>query len=160
MNKIVNSKIQGIGLLELMMVLGLIGILLMSAVRYFALVNRANRVNQAIEMVNVIYAAGERYKTVKDVYDQPTGGLLAAFVARGFLPDSYKAAVVMNPWGGVVVVGPDTSDTSKLIIALSGITTASECRNFVNKIKGTSCTTDKASSDECTDNDTVVVHCG
>jgi len=150
----VNRNIKGIGLLELVLALAIIGVMLVSATRYFSVVNRSHRLEQAIEMVSAIKAAGERWKVAKDNYS--TLSKMSDFVDRGFLPSIYGASgtsAIKNPWGGEVTVAKGT-DSTLLDITFTKVPTE-ECSVFVDRIPAMGC---DASSSKCSDN-TAVATC-
>ena len=148
------SSTKGIGLLEIMLVLAVISLMLVSVIRYFSIVNRTNRVGQAITMVNAIRAAGERWKATHGDYKTLTVGTeLQDLVNRGLLPDIYGLSNVKNPWGGNVSANKGT-DSTQLDIKFLGIPSP-DCTNFVKMIKKTGCT--PTPTDACTSATTDVV---
>jgi len=146
---------QGVGLLELMLAIAIISLLMISAIRYFSIVNRSNRVNQALTEVNAIRAAGERWKaTHDDNYKTLTAGTeLKDLVNRGLLPDIYGLDSVKNPWGGTITATMNPADNSQLNIKFSNVTNP-DCTNFVKIIKKNGCTPTPA--DTCNSSSTSI----
>ena len=129
---------EGIGLLELMLVLAIISMLTVAAVRYFSIVSASIRIEQAMEMVSAIRAAGERWKVGNDNYNSFTG--LKDFVDRGFLPSIYSS--IKNPWGGTITANKKDGDGSKIEIKFESVhesTTNPECTNFSKRIESLGC---------------------
>lgn len=150
MNKKNFSK--GIGLLELMLALAIISMLTVAAVRYFSVVSASSRVEQAMEMVSAIRAAGERWKVGNDDY---TSASIGEFVARGFLPGVYSK--ITTPWGGVISAAKNT-DPTKLDIKFTNVPTKADCFNLVNRIQSLGCTPDPSAT-SCTDAKDVTATC-
>lgn len=150
MNK--NDITKGIGLLELMLVLAIISVMTVAAVRYFSIVSASSRIEQAMEMVSAIRAAGERWKVGNDDY---TSASISEFVARGFLPSVYSN--ITTPWGGTISATKNT-DPAKLDIKFIGVPTKADCSNLVNRIQSLGCTPTPAAA-SCADAQDVTATC-
>lgn len=109
-NKILHLKQnnKGIGLLELLLSLVIISVLLVVATRFFKPTNLSQRSNEAIDMIQAIATAEQRWLMTNN---EAPGDVLKTFVERGFLPDSFLNA--KNPWGGDMKVTWNEADKEK-----------------------------------------------
>jgi Tfp pilus assembly protein PilV len=129
-------------LIEVMLSLSIMAIIILAATRYFAVTESVKKVNDAVQIVQNIFAAGERWTTTHRSYSNNDGSdmTLQDLIDRG-LPERIK----YNPWGGeVAVTGSDTN----LTIALEDITKGS-CLNLANKLRGSSCDQDTLPDTYC-----------
>jgi len=118
---------QGIGLLELMLALAVIAMMMVAASRYYQSTQVARRVQIAVESVQALYAANERY--VQD-YGISTV-TLADLTSKGYLPADFGDTA--NPWGGDITLALASSSTVYLKATFSKVP-ESDCKNVYNKL--------------------------
>lgn len=99
---------KGIGLLELLLSLVIISVLLTVAFRFFKPTNLSQRSNEAIDMIQAVATAEQRWMMTNN---ENPGDVLQTFVERGFLPESFLNA--KNPWGGDLKVTWNEPDKEK-----------------------------------------------
>ncbi|KPJ67974.1 MAG: hypothetical protein AMJ43_00725 [Coxiella sp. DG_40] len=110
LNKIMSLKHndEGIGLLELLLSLVIISVLLTMAFRFFKPTNLSQRSNEAIDMIQAVATAEQRWLMTNN---EDPGDVLQTFVERGFLPNSFLNA--KNPWGGDLKITWNEPDKQK-----------------------------------------------
>lgn len=101
-------KSQGIGLLELMLTLAILGVMLIVSVRYFSNASTAQEASSLVNSFMTIKAAVENYLADNPLTTSiPT---IADLVQGGYLPSSYgiktknKFTAAPNYWGGTITV--------------------------------------------------------
>lgn len=132
------KKSNGVGLLEVMLVLVIIGLLIMISVRYFSSTNATNKRASAIAQMNSIFSVSKSYI---DAEENPRTDLLSSSASDGgALVDSdyLTAADTINPWQGKINVCWGTSgcvgnDSTTLKITMEGIP-ASDCTIIVGNL--------------------------
>jgi type II secretory pathway pseudopilin PulG len=101
-----NLKIKrlGIGLLELMLALAIIGTLLIIAVRFYASSSQAQKIADANDQINMIQQACNRWILSNTDFT----GIANSFdelVNRNYLPVKYKTSNnPKNPWGSIIAI--------------------------------------------------------
>jgi len=91
------NKQNGIGLLELMLALAIIAMMMVAASKYYKSTQLANRVQSAVESMQILYAASERYVLDGGIYSS-AGDLVAdPLKSRGYLPQDF-----VGPWGSSI----------------------------------------------------------
>lgn len=146
----IKQKNKGIGLLELMLSLAVIGILIVMVTIYYKPASQAGNINQAINMLQAIQSAGQRWLLTNDIYDKDP---LSDFVDRNFLPNSFSSNMT-NPWGGKLTIERYKNDPSALSVEMDNLPTEAcqalvtqaaslTCKSGNSKKPSISCDTDK-----------------
>jgi len=99
------KKQNGIGLLELMLALAIIAMLMVAASKYYKNTQMARKVQIAVESVQALYTAGERW--VQDGGAYGDAFTIANLVTDGYLPGDFASSA--NPWGTIAVAAVDTT---------------------------------------------------
>lgn len=139
----VKRKTMGIGLLELMLALAIIAMMMVAASKYYQSTQVARRVQTAVENVQALYSANERW--VQDGH--AAAGALGDFMTNGYLPEDF--ATTANPWGGTITV--NALDTVYLKATFSKVP-LNDCNNVTSKldnkffVKAVDCTTTSGSA--------------
>lgn len=120
-----SQKQNGIGLLELMLALAVIAMMMVAASKYYKSTQTARRVQAAIENIQALYSANERW--VQDGHSN--AGNLGDFTYNGYLPEDF--ANTANPWGGVINV--EELDTIYLKAIFEKVP-LSDCNNIAAKL--------------------------
>jgi type II secretory pathway pseudopilin PulG len=123
-----NSRqlLSGISLLELMLSLTIITIFLISATRYYQTTQTTRKINNAVQSLQAIYAAKEKYAT-----DNSTTPTIANLIANSLLPSNFT--VFANPWGGAAGDFSDSIVGTKLQVVFKNVPT-NACNNIKSKI--------------------------
>lgn len=131
---IVTRQNRGIGLLELMLSLAIIGTLIIMATQYFGVVTERQRVMRTIDKVQAIRAASER-AVVVGFKPASSDNILPSLIARNYLP----ANIQNNPWGGDVIMVaavPNAANIHNIIVQVNNMTKDS-CRSLVDSLPNT-----------------------
>ncbi len=136
MKMVMTLKQRGIGLLELMLSLAIIAVLLLMATRYYEATRASTNINDAVDMINAVYAAAGSYQ-VDNESKYPAN--LYTLVTDGYLPAVFgstaSANATANPWGGAIaIVGGGTSDFG---VTMSGLPSTNVCKALANRISET-----------------------
>jgi len=129
---------KGIGLLELMISLVIITSLILMALRYFPVVGNMYRVSKAVDMVQLIRSAGQRYLLTHADYTEVKNNTV--FEDRNLIPKGFNK----NPWGGDLTIA---SSGINLTISMSKISQGG-CNSLLNQITGISCEVTKPGCDK------------
>jgi hypothetical protein len=127
----------GFNLIEASLVLGIVGLVIGGIFAAWGTVASAQRVRKATDMTTVIvqqirttYAA----RTTFDSSDTASGTTFTqALVAANLIPVEFLVGgAVKNPWGGNVLVTPDTTG---MTVSYSAVNTA-DCKKLANMVLG------------------------
>jgi type II secretory pathway pseudopilin PulG len=127
----------GFNLIEASLVLGILGLIIGGIFAAWATVASQQRVRKAADMTTIIvgqirtaYAA----RTTFDTTDTASGATFTqALVAANLIPVEYLVnGAVKNPWGGNVLITPDTSGMN---VSYSSVNNA-DCKKLANMILG------------------------
>lgn len=132
----IKQKNKGIGLLELMLSLAVIGILIVMVTIYFKPTSQAANINQAINILQAIQSAGQRWLLTHDDYSTKDNNIIKELVDRNFLPKSFLD--MNNPWGGKLTV--DHAD-STLSVKMDNLPTEA-CQALVTQAASLTCKSD------------------
>jgi len=106
------SRQRGFTLIEIGVVLGIIGFILVSALVAANSVDNARKVTQAVHDVANIRAGVVRWKAGRSNY---SGLTLKALQDRGYLPGNISTGVGENPWGGNYTLATSAGNSSYII---------------------------------------------
>lgn len=106
------KKETGIGLLELMLTLLIIGLILFTVTRYFALVNENLRIAQAEQQINTIVGASYRWLQGETDFSTIT---LKQLAEAGLIPQNYLDQHA-SPWKSNIELLPTNSNSSIIIV--------------------------------------------
>jgi len=140
--KISQRKVIGIGLLEIMLVLSIMSLIITLATRYFIVTAASQKTNEAVEMVNNIATAGERWLVAHNDYSELTS--LEDIQNRNFFPETISDTSG-NPWGGSITV---SGSKNSMVIELGGIPSAN-CLSLANKLLPATCDPTYKATDFC-----------
>ncbi|NNM58198.1 MAG: type II secretion system protein [Legionellales bacterium] len=104
------SRVRGIGLLELMLTLAILGVMLVVAVRYYGSASNAQEASALVNDFTTIKAAVENYLADNPATTSTSFPDLAKLVQQGYLPSSFSVTnkqgiqPAPNQWGGLVTV--------------------------------------------------------
>ncbi len=140
----IKQKNKGIGLLELMLSLAVIGILIVMVTIYFKPTSQAANINQAINMLQAIQSAGQRWLLTNDTYSTDP---LSDFVDRNFLPNSFSSNMT-NPWGGKLTVDRYKKDPSALSVEMDNLPIEA-CQALVTQAASLTCKSDDSTYISC-----------
>lgn len=125
-------KITGIGLLELMLALAIIAMMMVAASKYYQSTQVARRAQVAVESVQAIYAAGERYLMDVGSFNFATDAAIDGFIAAGYLSNDFKSNA--NPWGGAIKANGALCNNRCLAITFEQVP-HNDCENVALKLQ-------------------------
>lgn len=130
------SRMLGVTLLEIMLVLAIAAMIIVMSIRYYQSASMGQKVNTAINTITGIVAAGENYLNANGSYTGMTTSSLSAFLPGG--------ASTYSPWGGQISI---TGSTSTYSFNMDNVPTQA-CTQMKGLLKankkvdlGTACTT-------------------
>lgn len=114
------KKINGISLLELLLSLALIAILLVAATRFYESTRASEQTTEAVNILQHLTAASDKWFVLYKSYQKTDNGdiSLQKLIELGWLPKNFVLADV-NPWGGSINVAPQ--DSTDVTLTLSAI---------------------------------------
>lgn len=138
---------KGIGLLELMLSLAIIAILLIMATRYFNSARSSQKVNETVNLVQVITSAATN---IVGAGGQPSTISASSLVT--YVPPIYQNGTTINsPFGGGVTVTAATNTSSKtgyaLSITMTGVPSDS-CTALINAMTNVAVSTPTCSGNQ------------
>ena len=120
-----NNKSRGIGLLELILSLAIIGSILLMATRYYLQAQEGAKVAQATKMISTLVNASFKWLEANDDFnDLKNKNIL---VDANILPESWRDK--KNPWAGLLEVVGYGADSQRLKITLGGLSETA-CENI------------------------------
>ena len=122
------NKQRGNSLLEILLVIAVSSVLIVLAVRYFAVVELNMRVARAISQIDIITRASYQWLEYarKPDFSEITN---ASLTTTGLV----TADDITNPWGGMIAVGAG-SDSNHVRITLSGLSRYA-CENLSHHLE-------------------------
>ncbi len=108
------KNLRGIGLLELLLVLSVLGVIVLMSVQYFSSANAQQNTTTLVNSYNTIRTATQNY-----ISDHPAAAFpsMTTLVQQGYLPSSYAIqgdkglTPAPNQWGGSVAIAGSSSGT-------------------------------------------------
>lgn len=138
---------SGIGLLELMLALAIIGIMIMAAVRYYESTSNSQSISRTVDMINGIMSASQSYLSTHQGNSLPSIGTL---ISGGYLPQGFQSSGgsnATNPWGGNICLTAGVSDCSEpggdfssdnyYYVSIDGIISEALCNQLKSQLKET-----------------------
>ena len=121
---------RGFTFIEVLAVLSIIAIATLGTLvlRDWAVSN--SRISEAKSMITTLQSGAQMWRPNTGVY---TGISITELSAIGAVPASWGDGVEKNPWGGDVMIGPDTMDLTKYIVSFNGVNTDSEGERLVKE---------------------------
>jgi len=115
-------------LLELMLSLAIIAMLMVAASKYYKNTQTARRVQVAVETIQALYVANERF--IQDGMTHTSGkDPIGDLTDNGYLPQKFTDDA--NPWGGTLIATGTTTLT-----ATFGTVPNNDCNNVSSKLSG------------------------
>lgn len=147
--KILKLKNRGIGLLELMLSLSIIGTLLLMATRYYSSSSEAKKISDISDQLGIIQNAGNRWLLTHADYSTGTNLITVTtnfkdFVDRNYLPPTYydtvtRTSTLKHPWGGDITVlftSPAMSVTLKSVPSTVALKLQSQYKSILCQTSG------------------------
>jgi prepilin-type N-terminal cleavage/methylation domain-containing protein len=122
------KKIKGFTLVEILLVIAIAALIYMIVTRYFESARNAEKVNEAIGIVQSVRAASAEWVAGKPDY---TGISMADLSNYGLIPRALGIGVGTGPWGGNIMVEPD-SNSHQVRITLTNV---QFCTNLLGKFQ-------------------------
>ena len=127
----------GFNLIEAALVLGIVGLVIGGIFAAWGTVASAQRVRKAADMATVIVGqirSAYASRTTFDTSDTASGATFTqALVAANLIPVEFLVNnAVKNPWGGNVLITPDTTGMNVSYSALSG----GDCKKLASMLLG------------------------
>jgi prepilin-type N-terminal cleavage/methylation domain-containing protein len=120
------NQLNGLSLLELILVLTIVGVLLLTATRFYTASSEARKLADAYDQLGIIQNAGNRWLLTHPdfVTDLTSLDSFKDFVDRNYLPSSYdnSTKAVKNSWGGNLTV---KFSSSGMLITLEDVSKTS-----------------------------------
>jgi type II secretory pathway pseudopilin PulG len=159
--------LQGIGLLEMMLVLAIIAVLLLVSVRYYGNANAEQEANALVNSYNTIKSAVQTYLANNPGSSVPT---MTVLVSGGYLPDTYLTTtgsgndtkkVSLNIWGGNITITSAVDGTFSITQAAipQAVCTMSygQLKNSINTNLNESITVNPAMKDnQCQESSSII----
>lgn len=118
------SRMLGVTLLEIMLVLAIAAMIIMMSIRYYQSASSSQQVNAALSQIQGIVAAA-------DSLAQATGSYSAAHISNSTLQPLLPANSLTAPWGGAITV--TAVNAGSYTIAILAVPPGT-CQLFVSKI--------------------------
>tara|TARA_B100000700_G_scaffold328324_1_gene445789 strand:- start:237 stop:680 length:444 start_codon:yes stop_codon:yes gene_type:complete len=137
-------KVKGFTFIEVLAVLSIIAIASLGTLvlRDWAVGNA--RVSEAKNLITTLQAGAQMWKPASGEF---TGISMIELSNIGAVPSDWADGVGKNPWGGDIMIGPDTVDASKYIIRLTNVGSAEEGQRLVRDYTDISALTSYADGD-------------
>ncbi|WP_404402220.1 prepilin-type N-terminal cleavage/methylation domain-containing protein [Idiomarina seosinensis] len=126
---------RGFTFIEVLAVLSIIAIATLGTLvlRDWAVSNA--RVSEAKTMITTLQSGAQMWRPNTGIY---TGISITELSSVGAVPATWADGVGKNPWGGDVMIGPDTTDPTKYIIRLTNVNAATEGQKLVRDYSNSS----------------------
>jgi Tfp pilus assembly protein PilE len=102
------SRMLGVTLLEIMLVLAIAAMVIVMSIRYYQSASISQKINSAINTITGIVAAGENYLNAKGTYSGISMSGLSVFLPGG--------GATSSPWGGLVSLSGAGAATYTIIM--------------------------------------------
>lgn len=129
---------QGFNLIEAAIVLGIVGLILGGVFAAWGVVAGQQRIRKAYDMTTIIVQQVRSTYATRSSLDSVTGAVFTnALINAEIIPNEWivNAGNLYNPWGGTVLITPETLSASAMNISFSQINKA-DCLKLANLILG------------------------
>jgi prepilin-type N-terminal cleavage/methylation domain-containing protein len=136
MNRIRHNNQNGFNLIEAAIVLSIVGIVIAGVFAAWGTVTSQQRVRKATDMTTMVVQQVRTTYATRTSLESATGAAFtSALINAELIPSSWLSGTnVMNPWGGVLLVTPETlSSNSAMNISFSALTTE-DCIKLANQV--------------------------
>lgn len=124
------TRQAGFTFIEVLAVLSIIAIATLGTLvlRDWAVSN--SRISEAKSMITTLQSGAQMWRPNTGVY---TGISITELSAIGAVPETWGDGVEKNPWGGDVMIGPDTTTPTQYIIRFTNVTSSAEGERLVKE---------------------------
>ncbi|MGM0481107.1 MAG: type II secretion system protein [Pseudomonadota bacterium] len=145
-NKLASTGMQGRGFtfIEVLAVLSIIAIATLGTLvlRDWAVSNA--RVSEAKSMITTLQSGAQMWRPNTGIY---TGISITELSSIGAVPATWADGVEKNPWGGDVMIGPNTTDPTQYIIRFTNVNASTEGQRLVRDYANSSIVASYAAGD-------------
>ena len=138
------ARINGFTFIEVLAVLSIIAIATLGTLvlRDWAVSN--SRVSEAKSMITTLQSGAQMWRPNTGVF---TGISISELSAIGAVPETWGDGVEKNPWGGDVMIGPDTTTPTQYIIRFTNVNSDTEGERLVKEFSDRAIVTTYATGD-------------
>jgi len=135
---------KGFTFIEVLAVLSIIAIATLGTLvlRDWAVSNA--RVSEAKSMITTLQSGAQMWRPNTGIY---TGISITELTTIGAVPETWGDGVEKNPWGGDVMIGPDTTEPTRYVIRFTNVDSSTEGERLVRDYADSSVVTSYTAGD-------------